>query len=162
MSAADRAASSMSQSMTFAPAWAKAVAIPSPMPDAAPVTNTVFPASSFTRILPVQAATLAQTPSIPGRHMTAFSSDWEACRMSVRGPSPSFRPDRGCRLIAFNRKQAFEEPDVVSAPNLTSDRVRKAAASAATGSLDLPDDLRNWLSLVERRLRPELPRRQRS
>src|SRR6266849_2399871 len=42
----------MSQSMTFAPAWAKAVAIPSPMPDAAPVTNAVFPASSFTRILP--------------------------------------------------------------------------------------------------------------
>jgi len=41
--------------MTFAPAWAKAVAIPSPMPDAAPVTNAVFPASSFTRMLPVEA-----------------------------------------------------------------------------------------------------------
>src|SRR5258705_544370 len=49
----------MSQSMTFAPAWAKAVAIPSPMPDAAPVTNAVLPASSFTCVLPVQADTLA-------------------------------------------------------------------------------------------------------
>jgi hypothetical protein len=67
------------------PARAKAVAIPSPMPDAAPVTNTVFPASSFTRILPVRADTLAPKPSLPGRHMTAFTSDWEACRMSVRG-----------------------------------------------------------------------------
>ena len=51
-SAAARASSSMSQSMTFAPAWAKAVAIPRPMPDAAPVTNAVFPASSFMRLLP--------------------------------------------------------------------------------------------------------------
>ena len=51
--------------MTFAPACAKAVAIPSPMPDAAPVTNTVFPASSFTRILPVQADTLAPKRQVP-------------------------------------------------------------------------------------------------
>src|SRR5438105_7123422 len=43
----------MSQRMTFAPACAKAVAIPSPMPDAAPVTNAAFPASSFTRVLPL-------------------------------------------------------------------------------------------------------------
>jgi hypothetical protein len=56
------------------------------MPDAAPVTNTVFPASSFTRILPVQADTLAAKRQVsPDAHMTAFSSDWEACRMSVRG-----------------------------------------------------------------------------
>src|SRR5437868_13025576 len=58
LSAADRAASSMSHSMTFAPACAKAVAIPSPMPDAAPVTNAVFPASSFTRFSPVQAGAM--------------------------------------------------------------------------------------------------------
>src|ERR1700694_2134146 len=55
------------------------------MPDAAPVTNTVFPASSFTRILPrASGHPRPKTPSVPGRHMTAFSSDWEACRMSVR------------------------------------------------------------------------------
>src|SRR5271163_4690542 len=41
------AASSMSQSMTFTPACARAPAMPSPIPDAAPVTNAVFPARSF-------------------------------------------------------------------------------------------------------------------
>src|SRR5271165_1857760 len=41
------APSSMSQSMTFTPAWARAVTIPSPIPDAAPVTKAVFPARSF-------------------------------------------------------------------------------------------------------------------
>src|SRR5271169_3514378 len=39
----------MSQSMTFTPACARAVAIPSPIPDAAPVTKAVFPARSFIR-----------------------------------------------------------------------------------------------------------------
>src|SRR5882724_5477737 len=53
----------MSQSMTFAPACAKAVAIPSPIPDAAPVTNAVFPASSFMRILPVLVAAVASPRS---------------------------------------------------------------------------------------------------
>ena len=37
------AASSMSQSMTLTPACARAAAMPSPIPDAAPVTNAVFP-----------------------------------------------------------------------------------------------------------------------
>jgi hypothetical protein len=37
----------MSHSMTFTPAWARAEAIPNPMPEAAPVTNAVFPARSF-------------------------------------------------------------------------------------------------------------------
>src|ERR1019366_5064614 len=80
----------------FAPAWAKAVAIPSPMPDAAPVTNTVFPASSFTRILPCASGhPRPKTPSVPGRHMTAFSRDWEACRMSVRVKVCGCRPHDG-------------------------------------------------------------------
>jgi len=98
LSAADRAASSMSQSMTFAPAWAKAVAIPSPMPDAAPVTNAVFPASSFTRILPVQADNLVPNAEFPRRHMTALSSGWEACRMLASG---TFETRCGCRRCPF-------------------------------------------------------------
>src|SRR6202795_5012594 len=56
------------------------------MPDAAPVTNTVLPASSFTRILPrASGHPRPKTPSVPGRHMTALASDWEACRMSASG-----------------------------------------------------------------------------
>jgi hypothetical protein len=43
------AASSISQSITLTPACASAVAMPSPMPDAAPVTNAIFPARSFNR-----------------------------------------------------------------------------------------------------------------
>src|SRR5690349_23270925 len=38
---------SMSHSITFTPACARAVAMPSPIPDAAPVTNAVLPARSF-------------------------------------------------------------------------------------------------------------------
>lgn len=43
----------MSQSMTFTPACASVVAIPKPMPEAAPVTNAVFPANSFMQVFPV-------------------------------------------------------------------------------------------------------------
>src|SRR5215831_21374312 len=45
------ASSSISQSMTFTPACDSVVAIPSPIPDAAPVTNAVRPAKSFMRFL---------------------------------------------------------------------------------------------------------------
>src|SRR4029453_16046445 len=41
------ASSSMSHSMTFTPACDSAVAIPNPIPDAAPVTNAVCPDRSF-------------------------------------------------------------------------------------------------------------------
>ena len=41
-----------SQSITFTPACDSAVAIPNPMPEAAPVTNAVLPAISIIRLFP--------------------------------------------------------------------------------------------------------------
>ena len=143
------AASSISQSMTFqSSACASAVAMPSPMPDAAPVTNAIFPSGLFNGFSYASFWLPSYSPRL--RHCSTFDNGIE--ELSVLGgttPASWMRTQRcNCWVIQGNPPFAgppptlpgvldagkgpdFLRPEIVSPGPISSSRATSLFASSS-------------------------------
>ena len=130
---------SMSHSITLTPACARLVATPSPMPDAAPVTNAVLPARSFIASSPICSS--AGSWSAPSRAMRRFPygearhASQARARHPVRGGHGQggrllprhLRPDAEVRDAVLERVR-HRDHDSGAAPSLRGQSARPRAA----------------------------------